>query len=99
MEQFVLLDLILSCDRGKLESVLKDPTTLNIINKYKQHEDKVRMGHLGKTSEIWLSFIDHSRLIFMLLYSVKVNDLKLFHKCNSDMANLFFAYGGQNYAR
>ena len=94
-----ILDLILSCDRGKLEYVLKDPTTLNIINKYKQYEDKVRMGHLGKIAQFWLSFIDHSRLIFMLLYSIKVNDLKLFHKCHGDMADLFFAYGGQNYDR
>ena len=99
MDPAAILDLILSCDRGKFESVIKDPTTLNIINKYKQYDDNVRMGHLGKTAQIWLSFIDHSRLIFMLLYSIKVKDLKLFHKCNSDMANLFFAYGGQNYAR
>ena len=35
----------------------------------------------------------------MLQYSVKTNNLSLFHKCNSDMADLFFAYHGPNYSR
>ena len=54
---------------------------------------------MSQIAVFWLSFIDHARLVFMMLYSVKVNDFKLFHKCNGDMAELFFAYGGQNYAR
>ncbi|KAK0148593.1 hypothetical protein N1851_011078 [Merluccius polli] len=35
----------------------------------------------------------------MLQYSVKTNNLALFHKCNGDMADLFFAYDGPNYSR
>ena len=94
-----LLILVQSCDRVNLDTAIKDPMTLNVIEKYIQYENKVCTGHLGKTAVYWLSFIDHARLIFMLLYSVKVNNFKLFHKCNSEMANLFFAYGGKNYAR
>ena len=49
------------------------------------------------------SIIDYftpiNRLIFMLIYSVKSNNLKLFHKCNGEMANLFFAFDGPNYSR
>ena len=47
----------------------------------------------------WLSVIDHSRLIKMLQYAVKTNNLDLFHNCNSKMADLFFAYDGPNYSR
>ena len=36
---------------------------------------------------------------FTLIYPVKTNNRKLFHKCNSEMANLFFADDGQNYCR
>lgn len=110
MEQFVedeqvklddpvaILNLVKSCDREKLDIALKNPTTLNIIAKYKQYEDKVRKGYLGKTAVFWFTFIQHARLLFMLLFSVKVNNFRLFHKCMGEMADLF-AYGGQNYAR
>ena len=62
-------------------------------------EEKVRTGLLGKTATFWFGFIEHARLIFMLIYSVKSNNLKLFHKCNGEMANLFFAFDGPNYSR
>ena len=29
---------------------------------------------------------------------MKTNNLALFHKCNSEMANLFFAFDGPNYS-
>ena len=35
----------------------------------------------------------------MLQYSVKTYNLSLFHKCNSDMANLLVAFDGPNYSR
>ena len=82
-----------------LDNALSNPTVLDVISKYRAYEEKVRKGHLGKTAVLWLSFIDHGRLLNMLLYSVKVNNLRLFHKCMGDMVDLFFAYGGQNYAR
>ena len=88
-----------SCDREHLDLALVDPSTINIIQKYRAFEDKVRNGHLGKTATFWSGFIEHSHLIFMLLYSVKTNNLQLFHKCNGEMAALFFAYDGHNYSR
>ena len=39
------------------------------------------------------------KMRFTLIYPVKTNNRKLFHKCNSEMANLFFADDGQNYCR
>ena len=94
-----ILNLLKSCDRNNLDTALKDNSTLNIINKYKKFQHKVRTGHLGKTASFWLSFVEHCHLVFMLLHSVKTNNFKLFHKCNGEMAALFFAFDGQNYSR
>ena len=46
-----------------------------------------------------MSFLDHARRVFMLLYAVKTNNFNLYHKCMGDMADLFFAFGGMNYSR
>jgi hypothetical protein len=94
-----LLSLIGTCIRQTLDLALSDPGTLTILEKYVAYEDKVRVGHLGKTAIFWLSVIDHTRLLLMLQYAVKTNNLALFHKCNSDMADLFFAFDGPNYSR
>ena len=87
-----ILNLIKTCDRQNLDIALKNLSTLNLIKKYQEFEDKVCKGHLGKTAVFWFSFIEHCHLIFMLLYSVKMNNLKLFYKCNGEMAALFFAF-------
>lgn len=92
-----LLTLVQNCET--LDLALHDPSTLTILEKYEAYEDKVRTGHLGKTAKFWLSVIDHTRLILMMQYVVKTNNLALFHKCNGDMADLFFAFDGQNYSR
>ena len=94
-----LINLVQTCSRETLHLALQDPSTLAILQKYVAYEDKVRKGHLGKTARFWLSVIDHTRLILMLQYSVKTNNLALFHKCNGDMADLFFAFDGPNYSR
>ena len=59
----------------------------------------MRAGSLGKTAQLWMSFLDDARPVFMLLYAIKYNSLHLFHKIMGDMGALFFAFGGQNYAR
>ena len=94
-----LLSLIQTCSRETLNITLQDPPTRTILEKYVAYEEKVRAGHLGKTATFWLSMIDHTRLILMLQYSVKTNNLALFHKCSGDMADLLFAYDGPNYSR
>ena len=94
-----LLNLVQNCNRENLDLVSQDPATLTILEKYTTYEDRVRNGHLGKTATFWMSVIEHARLIFMLQYAVKTNNFHLFHKCNGDMADLFFAYDGPNYSR
>ena len=94
-----LLNLVQTCNRQNLDLTLQDPSTLTILERYTSYENQVRNGHLGKTATFWLSVIEHTRLILMLQYSVKTNNLPLFHKCNGDMADLFFAYDGPKYSR
>ena len=94
-----LLNLVQNCNRENLDLVSQDPATLTILDKYTTYEDRVRNGHLGKTATFWMSVIEHARLLFMLQYAVKTNNFHLFHKCNGDMADLFFAYDGPNYSR
>ena len=94
-----LLYLVQFCNREKLDLALQDPSTLTILERYVSYEDRVRNGHLGKIATFWLSVIEHMHLILMLQYSVKTNNFPLFHMCNRDMADLFFAYDGPNYSR
>ena len=94
-----MINLVERCDRENLNAVIDDPSTLELLDKYIAYEDKVRDGHIGKTAVFWISVIDHTRLLLMLQYSVKTNNFELFHKCHREMADLFFAYDGPNYAR
>ena len=75
----VLLSLINSCNREQLQAALNDESVASMVEKYESYERKVLLGHLGKTAAFWMSFINHCHLVFMLLYSVKANDLGLFH--------------------
>ena len=94
-----MLSLVHECSRETLNIALQDRDTCAILAKYTAYEDKVRVSHLGKTAAFWITIIDHARLVLLLQYSVKTNNLTLFHKCNGEMANLFFAYDGPNYSR
>ena len=93
-----LLNLVQKCNRENLDITLQDPSTLTILERYASYEARVRKDHLGKTATFWLSVIEHICPILMLQFSVKTNNFSLFHKCNRDMADLFFAYDGPNYS-
>ena len=93
-EPAALISLLVSPDSEQLEQSLNDPAVNELVESYKQYEQKVRQGKLGKTAVFWMSLIDQAHLLFMLQHSVKTNDLDLFHYCNGEMANLFFAFDG-----
>lgn len=95
----VITSLFVSPDRDQLMMAIHDPVVTELIKDYMQFEDKVRQGLLGKTAVFWISVIDQAHLLFMLQHAVKINDFDLFHYCNGKMADLFFAFDGQNYAR
>jgi hypothetical protein len=91
--------LIKLCNEENLVAALQDHTIDQCLNEYLTFQEKVRGGELGKTGRFWISFLDHARRVFMLLYAVKINDLNAFHKCMGEMADLFFSFGGMNYSR
>jgi len=85
--------------RQNLAVLLDDTSYIKLLHKWIRYENEVRSGKLGKTAQFWMQFIDHARLILLMLFSIKTNNLTLFHKCNSEMAPLFFAYDAPNYSR
>ena len=54
--------------------------------------NKFAKMYLGRTARFWISFMDNAELVFMLIYAVKANNRKLFHKCNGEIAKLSLRY-------
>ena len=75
----------------------KDVTSL--ISGFPQFRLQVKDGIMGTTAKLWLSYMDHVWLILSLLHSVKTNDYLEYAHCMTLLPDLFFAFGGQNYAR
>ena len=94
-----LMGFIEAQNREMLDSAIKDKSTIDILQHYQIYQNKVRQGHLGKTAMFWMSFMDEAKLVFLLIHAVKTHNRPLLHKCNGEMANLFLAFNGQNYAR
>ena len=79
--------------------LLDDSTFKDLLDKWIRYENEVRNGKLGITAQYWMQFIDHARLILLMLYSIETNNLALFRKSNCEMAPLFFSYDAPNYSR
>ena len=91
---------IVSCpSMENLEKFLTDDSVTLFVEEYLKFGDSVRAGQLGKTAQFWISYIDKVTLVLSLRKAVKTNDFELYAFCLSQMSNLFFAFGGQNYAR
>ena len=82
-----------------LRLAIADENLHTLAKDYEEFKESVRSGCLGKTSKLWLSYMDHIWLILALLRAVKTNDFPLYARCLYLMPDLFFAFGGQNYAR
>ena len=67
--------LVHSCNRYSLDNIAQDLSTITPLEKYLASEDKVRSGHLGKTASFWFNVIENTRLIIMLQFSIKTNNL------------------------
>ena len=94
-----LLDLIQSTDKDSLDNFLGDEAIAAHTQGYAQYRSDVRNGKLGKTAQLWLTYMDHVWLVLSLIQSVKNNYFPLYAQCLHSMAHLFFSFGGQNYAR
>ena len=78
--------------------ILLDNIT-TVVKEYRKFRDEVKSGILGPTARFWVSYADHVWLMLSLLHAVKCNNYLEYAFCISLLPDLFFAFGGQNYAR
>ena len=85
--------------KENLEEVLQDSAVTKLVDDYEKFKNEVRRGKLGKTAQLWITYMDHIWLVLRLILSVKTNNFELYQACTYQMRGLFFAFNGQNYAR
>ena len=78
---------------------MQNKALANFLEEYFSFRQQVRGGSLGKTAQFWLTYMNHVSLVLFLLFAVKINDYYWYGACLSKMADLFFSFDGQNYAR
>ena len=54
---------------------------------------------IGKTAQVWISYMNHIWLVLYLQEAVKNINFYLSANSIHKMADLFFSFGGQNHAR
>ena len=69
------------------------------VDDYINFRKAVRQGNYGKTSELWLTYMDHVWLMLGLIHSVKTNNFVEYTHSLHLIPDLFFSFGGYNYAR
>ena len=95
----VLNDVVSTCSPDAIESAMKSDAVREYLNNFLAYREKCRAGFLGKTAQLWLSYMDHVRLLLALNHAVKHNDFSLYAYCIHAMTPIFFSFNGQNYAR
>ena len=70
-----------------------------MMDKHEKFKEEMRCRKHGKTAKLWMSYLDHVWLVLSLIKAVKSNDYELYCYCLYHMADLFFSFDGQNYAR
>ena len=94
-----LNQLIEAPSEAILQDAIKDVHIKKFLQSYIGFKDRIRKGELGKTAMFWVSYTDHVWLVLRLYEAVKRNDFLLYAHCIHLMPDIFFSYGGQNYAR
>ena len=92
-------DFVASPSETSLKAIMEVECLGEYITDYLSYRDSASKGVLGKTCQLWLSYMDHIWLVLELQQAVKLNDLMLYSQCLTRMADLFFSFNGQNYAR
>ena len=94
-----LNDLLQSLTETKLDTALDDDAFNNYIQGYLQYKVEASEGSHGKTAQLWASYMSHIWLVLSLVQAVKHNDFLAYAHCLHLMADIFFTFGGQNYAQ
>ena len=84
--------------KAYLESVISDEAIYRYISRYMAHRKDVQEGRMGKTAQLWITYTDHIHLL-LALEPVKQNNFELYVHTLNLMADNFFSFKGQNYAR
>ena len=92
-------NLISSQSKYAMDELMSDEVFITYIGKYMAFKKSVREGALGKTAQFWISYMDHIWRVLSLIRAVKTNDFNLYAECLYLMADIFFSFDGQNYAR
>jgi hypothetical protein len=95
----LLKTLVDEPDNTSFDSALNNKNISYYIDAYAKFRHDARTGHLGKTAQLWVSYIDHIWLVLQLTKAVKTNNFLLYARCLLLMCDLFFSFGRQNYAR
>ena len=82
-----------------MKTLVSNNDVRSLISVYDEFRNSVKDGSLGFTAILWLSYMDDVWLILSLLHAVKTNNYLEYAFCMILLADLFFAFGGQNYAR
>ena len=82
-----------------LSMLLSDDEVFARLEKHKVFCERIRNGQEGKTAQFWMKYLDHISLVLGLMCFVKENNFELYAYCLTQMPDLFFSFGGQNYSR
>ncbi len=97
--QLLIQDVVEAPSKVAVTNAMSDEAIHKQIDDYADFKDEVRGGKLGKTAQLWLSYMDHIWLVLKLILAVKINNFVLYCECLYRMSSLFFSFDGQNYAR
>ena len=92
-------DFLSDAGPDSLNDIINNEELVKVFDAYSQFREDVLKGLIGKTAQLWVSYMDHIWLVLSLLEAVKHNNFYLYAQCLCKMPSLFFSYGGQNYAR
>ena len=95
----VLLCLAKDPTEEKLAESLQNDSCRNLLQRLSDFRTRVLQGHLGKTAQFWMRYVDRVWNILNFQLATKENNLNLHLGCLEKMVSLFFSYDHQNYAR
>ena len=77
----------------------KNEAFCSFYARYKGFKQSWRDGHLGKTAQFWIRYMDLVWLILNLIKATKMNDFQLHLASLYSLCPILFAYDHTNYAR
>ena len=93
-----LKQLVNSPSGEKVATVMASNDVRNHIDDYLQFRKEIHQWALGRTAQLWVSYVNNVWLILQLIEAVKHNDVDTYLMCTKMMPDMFFAMNMQNYA-